>query len=178
MVETVQEFIGARGGVGVLILLSTGPMRFNELADELPVSTSTLDKRLDEGRDLGLVTTKWQEDKKPHEFQYWITERGKFLVRKMERVGMVHPYLTMIDLQSQVKNGKGEIQSWLGEDEVRETLARCADDDPYVDEFGEDITGQVSEGPKFEEDVLIRDTSLGDNGKSDSESDSNPQSEQ
>lgn len=156
MVKTVQEFVGSRGGVGVLILLSAEPMRFNELAEKLTVSPSTLDKRLDEGRDLGLVTTKWQEDKKPHKFQYWITERGKYLVRKMEREGMVHPYLTMIDLQSQVKDGKSELQSWLDNDEVRETLAQCADDDPYVDKFGQDITGENTADAEFDEEYLIR----------------------
>lgn len=154
MVENVQEFIDRRGGVGVLILLSKNPMRFNELEDELTISTGTLDKRLDEARDLGLSTTKWQQGKKPHKYQNWITERGEFLVRKMEEKGLVHHYLRMIDAQSQVKDGKAELQSWLGDEEVQKTLARCAEDDPYVDEFGQDITGYHTDKPEYDYDEL------------------------
>ncbi len=173
MVETVQEFVASRGGLGVLILLHTEPMRFNELANELPISSSTLDKRLDEGRDLGLVTMKWQEGKKPHKFQNWITERGKFVVRKMEREGMVHPYQTMLDLQKQVKEGKNELQAWLNDDEVKEALARCDEDDPYVDEFGQDITGYSNDDSEVDDDVFISERA-GDTSGSEPDSESGP----
>ena len=167
MVETVQEFVDARGGIGVLILLSREPMRFKDLKTELTVSPGTLDKRLDEARNLGLATMKWQEGEKPHKYQNWITERGEFLVRKMEREGLVHQYLTMIDAQSKVKDGKSQLQSWLEDDEVREVLARCADDDPYVDEFGQDITGGSTDNIEYEDEFLIQESSNKDGSDSD-----------
>ena len=45
----------------------------------------------------------------------------------------------MLDIHAQVENGRGEFIKWVGEDDVREIIARCSDSDPYVDAFGEDV---------------------------------------
>ncbi|UOY10608.1 hypothetical protein [Methanonatronarchaeum sp. AMET6-2] len=63
------------------------------------------------------------------------------------------------------------MQAWLDEDEVLEALARCDEDDPYVDEFGQDITGYNSDEEEFDDDLLVREESR-DSSVSESNSES------
>ena len=79
--------------------------------------------------------------------QYRITERGQYVVTKMERLDMVHAYRTMLDMQAQVEDGKQELVEWIEGETTKEELARRSDSDPYVDPFGEDVTGFSGEDP-------------------------------
>ncbi|MFW5949971.1 MAG: hypothetical protein ACOCR6_01295 [archaeon] len=59
----------------------------------------------------------------------------------MERLEIIHAYRTMLNMQAQVEDGKQELVEWIEGDETKEELARRSDSDPYVDPFGEDVTG-------------------------------------
>lgn len=140
MPETFREFFARRGGLGVLVILKEGPQRFSELNDRLYISTSTLSKRLGEARDLGLVTPEIDERETSVREQYRVTERGQFVVEKMDRLGIVHAYRTMLDMQGQVEEGKAELVEWVQDEETQPELARRSDTDPYIDPFGENVT--------------------------------------
>jgi len=140
MADTLSEYFQRRGSLGVLIVLKGGPHRFTDLAEALHISDSTLTARLGEARDFGLITPEIDEQETSVGDQYRITERGQYVVRKMEQLEMEHAYRTMLDMHAQVENGRGELIKWVGKDDVRETIARCSDSDPYVDAFGEDVT--------------------------------------
>lgn len=141
MADTVREFCNSRGGLGVLILLYSDAQRFTDLADLLHISDSTLTYRLAEARDLGLVTPEIDEQETSVGDQYRLSERGALIVKKLEQFGVVHAYRTMLDMHQQVEDGRSDLDEWLDGEETKEKLARCSEEDPYVDQFGQDVTG-------------------------------------
>lgn len=140
-VETISDYCQARGGLGVLIVLKSEPLRFVDLEDALHISTSTLNKRLGEARDLGLITPEFDESETSVDKVYRISERGQYIVRKMEQLDMLHAYRTMLEMYFQVENGRDELLDWAADEDVMKELARRSGCDPYVDPFGEDLTG-------------------------------------
>jgi len=80
----------------------------------------------------------------------------------------------MIERQKQVTDGKAVLQSWIDDEEVQKTLVRCAEDDPYIDEFGQDITGYRSDDPEIDDDVFTSEEASGNSG-SDPDSESGPE---
>lgn len=84
--------------------------------------------------------------------QYRVTERGQYVVAKMERLDIVHAYRTMLDMQAQVEDGKHELVEWVEGEETKEELARRSDSDPYVDPFGEDVTSSSESDSDYEGD--------------------------
>jgi DNA-binding HxlR family transcriptional regulator len=143
MPDTVSEYLASRGGLGVLVVLRTEAKRFTDLQDTLHISESTLTKRLGEARDLGLVTPEIDEQETSVGDRYRISERGQYVVAKAERLDIVHAYQTMLDMHAAVEDGRKELVEWVGDDDVKRELAQRSDTDPYVDPFGEDVTGHV-----------------------------------
>jgi len=141
MADSLREFFELRGAIGLLVVLKGGAKRFKHLDDRLQISSSTLSKRIGEAKDLGLITPEIDDRETSVNNQYRITERGQYVVAKMERLDIVHAYRTMLDMQAQVDDGKQELVEWVESEEIREALARRSDSDPYVDPFGEDVTG-------------------------------------
>jgi len=47
----------------------------------------------------------------------------------------------MLDMHQQVEDGRSDLDEWLEAEDTKAKLARCSDQDPYVDPFGEDVTG-------------------------------------
>lgn len=141
MTDTLRDYFERRGGIGVLVALKSQPQRFTDLSETLHISTSTLTKRLGEARDLGFITPEIDEDETSVSDQYRITSRGQFVLRKMEQLEMVHAYRTKIDMQDKIEAGRGELIEWLADEDVRIELGKHEETNPYVDRFGEDITG-------------------------------------
>jgi len=141
MADTVREYCTSRGALGVLILLYSDPQRFTDLAEMLHISDSTLTYRLAEARDLGLVTPEIDEQETSVGDQYRLSERGALIVKKLDRLGVTHAYRSMLDMHQQVENGRSDLDEWLDDEDTKRKLARCSDQDPYVDPFGEDVTG-------------------------------------
>lgn len=59
--------------------------------------------------------------------------------------------------------------STLG-DSVKEQLAQHDEDDPYVDEFGRDITGHLTDDVEYDDELLVHESS-GDKSDTDTDSD-------
>jgi DNA-binding HxlR family transcriptional regulator len=141
MPETLSEYFQRRGSLGVLVVLKSGPRRFTDLEDVLHISTSTLTARLGEARDFGLIVPEIDENETSVDDQYRITERGQYVVRKMETLDVVHAYRTLLDMHRQVEDGREELTEWLEEEDVKRKLALQSETDPYVDPFGHNVTG-------------------------------------
>ena len=141
MADTLREFFEMRGGIGLLVVLKGGSKRFKHLNERLQISSSTLSKRIGEAKDLGLITPEIDDRETSVKNLYRVTERGQYVVAKMERLDIVHAYRTMLDMQTPVDDGKQELVEWIEGEKTKEELARRSDSDPYVDPFGEDVTG-------------------------------------
>jgi len=57
MVKAISGYLERSGSIGILVHLEKDSKRFNELKEIVGVSPSTLSKRLDKGRELGVITT-------------------------------------------------------------------------------------------------------------------------
>jgi len=141
MAETLSEYCQRRGGLAVLVVLKGGPHRYTDVEETLHVSTSSLTKRLGEARKLGLITPEIDEKETSVDDNYRLTERGQYIVRRMEQLDMVHSYRVLMDMYQQIDEGKESLVQWLEDEEVKKEIARMSDSDPYVDPFGEDTTG-------------------------------------
>ena len=141
MADTLREFFEMRGGIGLLVVLKGGSKRFKHLNERLQISSSTLSKRIGEAKNLGLITPEIDDRETSVNNLYRVTERGQYVVAKMERLDIVHAYRTMLDMQAQVEDGKHELVEWIEGEKTKEELARRSNSDPYVDPFGEDVTG-------------------------------------
>ena len=141
MEDTLSEYFESRGGIGVLVVLKGDAKQFKDLTDRLHVSSSTLTKRIGEAKELGLITPEIDDQETSVNNQYRLTERGQHVITKMERVNILHAYQTMLDMQAQIEEGKAELLEWVQREETKRELARRSDTDPYVDPFGEDVTG-------------------------------------
>lgn len=149
MPESISDFLQKRGSIGVLSLLqSGGGQRFTDLDEKLNISSATLTTRIGEARDLGLVTPEMDESDYSVGNQYRITDRGQAVTREMDRLGIVHAKLTILDLQKQIDEELPNLLDWLKEQ--REELARLEDQHPYRDAFGQDLTNMTADEEKRE----------------------------
>lgn len=159
MPDSISEFCNSRGGLGLLILLEDEAQRFTDLSEVLHISQSTLTRRLAQARDLGLVTPEIDEDETSVDDQYRITERGAFIVKKAGEFDLVHAYRTMLDMHHKIEDGKEDLNQWLDDEQVLEQLARYDDQDPYIDPFGEEVTGYNEDEPEdIDEDSFTRES--------------------
>ena len=76
-------------------------------------------------------------------------------MKKAEDLDLVHTYRTMLDMHHKVKSGKEDLDQWLDDEQVHEQLARCDDKAPYVDPFGEDVTGYNEDEPEDIDDEFF-----------------------
>jgi DNA-binding HxlR family transcriptional regulator len=141
MADTLRGFFELRGAMGLLVVLKGEAKQFKHLNERLHISSSTLTKRIGEAKGLGLITPEIDDRETSVNNLYRITERGQYVVAKMERLDIVHAYRTMLDMHEQVEDGKQELVGWFESEGIQEALARRSDSDPYVDPFGEDATG-------------------------------------
>jgi DNA-binding HxlR family transcriptional regulator len=140
MGETLSEYFQRRGSLGVIIVLKDGPHRFTDLADALHISDSTLTKRLGEARDLGLIVPEMDEQETSVEGQYRITERGQYVVGKLEQLDVVHAYRTFLDMYHQIEDGTDKLVDWVDDERVKAEFSRKSETDPYIDPFGYNVT--------------------------------------
>lgn len=141
MAEELSDYVEKRGSLGVLILLkTTGPRRFTDMANRLHISQSTLSERLEEARNHGLITPEIDEEGSSVDSQYRITERGQYIAAKLEKIGVEHAYLTFLDMYHEIEVGRDDLGEWLDDEAVQEELARQSETDPYINPFGYDVT--------------------------------------
>lgn len=140
MPDTASNYFDNRGSLGVLILLKGEPQRYTDLQDALHISTSTLTYRLGEARDFGFVVPEIEEKQTSVNDLYRLTERGQFIVSKLERLDVVHAYKSLLEAHDTIETGRDALLEWVSDDDVKEELARQSETDPYVDPFGHDVT--------------------------------------
>jgi hypothetical protein len=150
MADTLRGFFELRGAMGLLVVLKGEAKQFKHLNERLHISSSTLTKRIGEAKGLGLITPEIDDRETSVNNLYRITERGQYVVAKMERLDIVHAYRTMLDMHEQVEDGKQELVEWIEGEKTKEELARRSDSDPYVDPFGEDVTDHPQDSTDME----------------------------
>jgi DNA-binding HxlR family transcriptional regulator len=131
--QAIGGYLQRSGSVGILVALETGGKRFNELKELVGVSPSTLSKRLEEGRDLGVVATQLGEDERERErgtvhHEYVITDRGLLVLHKLDEYDVVYAYQQLREAEQRLDEGVEDVQEWIMEH--TDLLARAKEQHP------------------------------------------------
>lgn len=51
--------------------------------------------------------------------QYRITERGRYVVGKLEQLDVVHAYRTFLDVYHQIDDGRSKLVEWVDDEDVK-----------------------------------------------------------
>ena len=145
MPEPFRAYFKRRGSLGVLILLKHESQRFTDLRNQLHISDPTLSDRLGEGRSLGLIVPGMNPEETSVSHLYQLTERGHFVVDHMEKIGMKHAYLTMLEMRDTVEKGREDLQEWVMQDRMEQKLGSMDSTAPYETPYGEDISSMHNE---------------------------------
>ena len=153
----MSDFLQQRGTLGILTLLSMEDgQRFTELEEKLPISSSTLTRRLTEARGHGLVVPGMNPEETSVHNEYRITTRGKRVARQMENQSLIHAVRTILDYQQEVNNKMEDLVSWV--ESHQEELARLDDQTPYQDPFGESVVN-IEDEPEYDDEMLVSEKS-------------------
>lgn len=120
MVQAISGYLERSGSVGILVTLETGSKRFNDLKELVGVSPSTLSKRLEEGRNLGVVATRLGEDEHERErgpvhHKYVITDRGLVVLHKLDEYDVVYAHRQLREAEQRFDEGVEDVQDWIME---------------------------------------------------------------
>lgn len=125
--EILDQMIGvlsSAGGAWLIAQLHEEPKRFQTLRQEFPKSPSTIDERLEEGRQAGLVDEqpKYVQRKKYHR----LTEKGEVIGDEIERTDLLR-------IQEEIWRLEQELDEEL--DAFRESLVEKQDglNDAFID---------------------------------------------
>lgn len=152
MPESISDYLGKRGSIGLLTLLSMeGGMRFSDLEDELTISSSTLTRRIAEARGHGLVIPEMDPQETSVKDLYRITDRGALVARQMERQSITTACRTVLDYQHKIDEEMGDLIDWV--DANQERLAGLNDEAPFHDSFGENITDRGGD-PEYPDEFM------------------------
>lgn len=85
--DQMIEVLSSAGGAWLIVQLHEEPKRFQTLRQDFPKSPSTIDERLKEGRDAGLVDeeAKYSRTNKYHQ----LTEKGEVIGDEIERTDLL-----------------------------------------------------------------------------------------
>lgn len=148
MVKAISGYLERSGSIGILVNLKSDSKRFNELKDLVGVSPSTLSKRLEEGRELGVITTRlgqdeFERDQRAVHHEYMITDRGLLVLSKMDEFDVIFAYRKLREAEQRLDEGIENMHEWIAEDSDR--IARAKEVHPTKDREGEDVTGYEGE---------------------------------
>lgn len=143
MVKAISGYLDRSGSIGILVNLKNDSKRFNELKELVGVSPSTLTKRLDEGDELGVITTRlgkdeYERDQRAVHHEYMITERGLVVLDQIEKFDIAYRYRQLREAEQQMKEGLDEMHEWI--EDNSDQLARAEDVHPTRKASGEDVT--------------------------------------
>lgn len=161
MVKAISGYLERSGSIGILVHLEKDSKRFNELKEIVGVSPSTLSKRLDKGRKLGVITTRlgqdeFERDQRAVHHEYMITDRGLLVLDKMDECDVVYAYRQLQEAEERLEAGIEEMHDWIAENS--DELARAKDHHPTRDTFGEDVTEPVESDTDYSEHMVKEDT--------------------
>jgi len=92
-VESIEEFVALKGGVGLLCVINPLGSRFTDLDDKMVVSPATLEDRLEEAQELGLVVQTEVEGRGMEPLALYVpTERGLGLYHEVRARGILWFY--------------------------------------------------------------------------------------
>lgn len=143
MVKAISGYLDRSGSIGILVNLKNDSKRFNELKELVGVSPSTLTKRLDEGGELGVITTRlgkdeYERDQRAVHHEYMITERGLVVLDQIEKFDIMYRYRQWREAEQQLEEGLDEMHDWI--EDNSDQLARAEDVHPTRKASGEDVT--------------------------------------
>jgi DNA-binding HxlR family transcriptional regulator len=123
--EELSKFLSRKGAVELLCSIDMGGSRFNELAEELEISTTTLVKRLREGQEVVLIRPFAIGGEQGTAHVYSLTDRGLGVRHHMMDSGATGAYQMLREAQERFEEKAEEVRNWTVENS--ETLAN----DPY-----------------------------------------------
>ncbi|GAA0538976.1 hypothetical protein ABNG02_14515 [Halorubrum ejinorense] len=115
--DQMIEVLSSAGGAWLIAQLHDEPKRFQTLRQDFPKSPSTIDERLEEGRQAGLVDEqpKYVQKKKYHR----LTEKGEVIGDEIERTDLLR-------IQEEIWRLEQELDEEL--DAFRESLVEKQDE--------------------------------------------------
>lgn len=123
--EELSKFLSRKGAVELLCSIDMGGSRFNELTEEIEISTTTLAKRLREGQEVVLIRPFAVGGEQGTAHVYSLTDRGLGVRHHMMDSGATGAYQMLREAQERFEEKAEEVRNWTVENS--ETLA----EDPY-----------------------------------------------
>lgn len=112
----ITTYLDRTGTIPLLSVLDHEHKRFSELEGELLVSSSTLSNRLEEGREIGLVSASVVDAEEGGTKKvYHLTEGGETVYRQMTALGIPQAYTKMVAFHEQVEEETEELKEWVQE---------------------------------------------------------------
>lgn len=99
----LEDFLDAKGAVGVICFVGGNKPSFTELDDNLGISPGTLRDRLTEARELELVEKALTSTNTSAQHKYVLTDEGKELHHEFRERNMCRIYRDMTTLQADLE---------------------------------------------------------------------------
>jgi DNA-binding HxlR family transcriptional regulator len=113
--ETVVEFLQLKGSVGLMALLYEKPRTYSELESEIEITSSTISRRRNDAKYLGLLTVELESDEHGTKHVYTLTELGEYVADRMANKGIISSYYQMRDRQKEIEQKTEEIVGWVAD---------------------------------------------------------------
>lgn len=149
--ETLVEFLQLKGSVGLIALLYERPRTYSELESEIEITSSTISRRRNDAKYLGLLTVELESDEHGTKHVYTLTELGEYVADRMANKGIISSYYQMRDRQKEIENKTDEIAEWVADnpqnfikfDAAREDRITPRNDPELPPELAEERTSKA-----------------------------------
>ena len=131
-IERIGEFLSKKGGVMLLAELRVEPKRFVVLRDDLKISSATIRNRLEEAKELGLVSDEPDYNAQGQK-RHPLTAKGQVIADELQLTNLVR-------IQKQIWKLEAELEDHL---EKFETTLRQKTGE-LNDEFQRELTRRYS----------------------------------
>lgn len=112
-IETIPEFLQAKGSIGMLAVLYEHSRTYSELESEIDITSSTITRRRKDGEHLNILTVELESDAHGSTHEYELTDLGHYLAERLANKGMVSSYFQMRDRQREIEEKKEQIVEWV-----------------------------------------------------------------
>ncbi|MFC3477736.1 hypothetical protein [Halobacterium litoreum] len=123
--ERIADFLSKKGGVRVLDELQDGPKRFVVLQEKLEVSRATITDRIEDAKDLELISEKPDYTGGGGYKRHPLTAKGQIVADELERTDLARIRKEIRELEAEFKDHIGEFETSLEQrsSELNEELA-------------------------------------------------------
>jgi len=115
--EEIQAFLQRQGAIGILSRIDVFGDRNKDLQEKVNVSSSTLSKRLQEARDLKLLTIQPQNTDYGTKEVYRLTQAGREVQSKINFIGLDDTYTRLETIEEQFENQRESLVDWAGDNQ-------------------------------------------------------------